>query len=250
MAITITSPRFSFVQFGETDSVQSCNFPDVSLCLPVYDENDVAFQFVLVTDTEEEADALCDLTNDQIQVGIVESCDDGFLINFKEDFGLIPQRFRISPRQVLYNWEHGLPSFNTVISVGECFKVKIVVDGGYEFCSNCFQRISDPCHTSLLEYGNDENAFGFNYCNGEAVDEDSDTCDPTIIQFTNKSTLVIPYTTSLQAKYGNAPSVQVWIYDENNELVDMGIRVAFDTYPPTELRFDFGGNASGIIKIL
>lgn len=249
MAINITAPRFSFVQFSESDNVQSCNFRDIHLCLPVYDADDVAFQFVLVADTEEEADALCGLTNDKIEIGIVEDCADEYLINFKVDFGLIPERYRISPKQILYNWSHGLPSFATVISAGECFKIKIRVDDTYEFCSNCFQRISDPCHTSVLEYGNEENAFGFNYCAGEAVDEDNETCDPTIVQFTNKATLTIPYTASLSAKYGNTPSVQVWIYDENNELVDMGIRVAFDTYPPTELRFDFGGPASGIIKI-
>lgn len=216
----------------------------------MYDPDDVHFQFIAVTDTEEEADDLCDLTNDLVEIGIVESCGDSFLINFKVDFNLKPQRFRIAPKQVLYNWQEGLPSFNTVIPIGGCFMIKVVIDI-YSFCSVCFQRIGDPCHTSVLEYGNDENAFGFNYCNSEGEDIDgADDCDPTIIQFTNQETLTIPYTASLQAKYGNMPSVQVWIYDDNGELVNMGIRVAFDAYPPTEIRADLGGPGSGILKIM
>lgn len=247
MAITLSAPQFSFVQFSESNAVTSCNYRDINLCLPVYESTDVSFQFIAVTDTEEEADGLCDLANDKVKIGIVEDCSDGFLVEFTDK----PQRFRIAPKQVLYNWTNGLPAFDSKIEVGECFMVKIVIDETYSFCSNCFQRIGDPCHTSVVEYGNDENGFGFNYCNSAEEDVDSAVdCEPTIIQFTNEEYLVIPYTTSMQAKYGNMPSVQVWIYDENNELVDMGIRVAFDSYPPTELRFNFGGSASGVIKIL
>jgi hypothetical protein len=238
MAITLSAPRFSFVQFSESSVVTSCNFADISLCLPVYEHTDVAFQFIAVAGTEEEADGLCDLVNDTVKIGIVKSCADELLIEFTEK----PQRFRISPLQVLYNWSEGLPDFDTVIEIGECFMVKIILDETYSFCSNCFQRIADPCHTSVVEYGNDENGFGFNYCNSAEEDIDSaEDCEPTIIAI---------YTASLQAKYGNMPSVQVWIYDENSELVNMGIRVAFDAYPPTELRLDFGGPASGVLKIL
>jgi hypothetical protein len=248
MAVNINSPRFSFVQFSESSVVQSCEFRDMHLCLPVYEYTDVAFQFVVVTDTEDEADELCDLTNTKVSIGIVESCADDFLI----EFAAKPTRFRIAPKQVLYNWTHGLPDFDLSIEVGECFYIKILVDidSGYTACSNCFQRIAQPCHTSVVEYGNEENAFGFNYCNSEEEDIDGDECVPTIIQFPpGTETLVIPYTASMQAKYGNMPSVQVWIYDENSELVDMGIRVAFDAYPPTELRIDMGGPASGIVKV-
>jgi hypothetical protein len=43
--------------------------------------------------------------------------------------------------------------------------------------------------------------------------------------------------------------VAVWIYDETGQLVDMGIRVTFDVYPPTIISADFGGLSSGIIRI-
>lgn len=248
MAVTISSPRFSFVQFNESDLVQSCQFNDIHLCLPVFDKDDVSFQFVINTDTVEEADGLCDIANDKITLGIVSDCEEDFLIEFPEK----PERYRIGEKQILYLWEHGLTDFDLVIDVAQCFLVKIKVTISvyeeYEFCSNCFQRIGDSCHTSVIEFGNEDNAFGFNYCySGE--DESEGTCEPTFIQFTNKETLIIPYTTSLQNKYGILPTVQVWIYDVNGELTDMGIRAAFDTYPPTEIRLDFGGPASGVIKI-
>jgi hypothetical protein len=248
MAIALSAPRFSFVQFSESSTVQS-SFPDIHLCLPVYDEDDVYFQFVIQTDTEEEADELCDIQNNLIEVGIVQTCSDDFLVNFTEAFNSKPQRFRIGPKQILYNWQEGLPGFATAIDIGECFMIKILINETY-FCSNCFQRIGDPCYTSVVEYGNDENAFGFNYCNseGEAIDEDD--CDPTIIQFTNQTHLAIPYTASLQAKYGNIPSVQVWIYDESSELVNMGVPITFDAYPPTLISVDLGGPASGVLKLM
>lgn len=247
MAVTIISPRFSFVQFQESDLVTSCQFKDIHLCLPIYEASDVAFQFILQADTAEEADELCDLTNDKITIGITDECDNDPLLTFLDK----PERYRISERQVLYLWRD-LTDFDTVVSEGECFLIKITVDldayGLYEFCSNCFQRISDNCHTSVIEFGNDENAFGYNYCFSGGEEEET-TCEPTFIQFTNKETLIIPYTTSLQNKYGTVPSVHVWIYDITGELVDMNIRASFDTFPPTEIRFDFGGPASGVIKI-
>ena len=253
MAIRIKTPSQSFVQFEESDMITACEFDAFSLCLPVFEDNDVAFQFVLETDTSDEADGLCG-SNNEVVIGIAENCQEDRLITFDG----IPEKFRISPTQVLYNWGHGLPDFGTVISRGECFIIKITVSNLYEFCSNCFQRITDDCHTSVIDYGNNENAFGFNYCattpvpgtgGGGSGGGDTGTCDPLFVTFNNQSVLAIPYTASLKAQYGNIPTVNVWIYDTNGDLVDMGIRVTFDAYPPTLLKFDFGGPASGVIKI-
>lgn len=245
MALSIVSPPFSFIQFDESDTIQSCNFTDTEMCLPIYDEDDAWFQFVIQTDTTEEADALCTLNNDDVTVGIALACLDSDLLTFSEK----PERFRLSDTQVLFNWQNGLSLFDTIISVGQCFHIKINVDI-YSFCSNCLQRISDDCHTSVIEYGSDDDSFGFAYCNGTAIDENADSCDPTIVQFINKSTLLIPYTASLSAKYGDMPSVKVWIYNEDGLLTEMGVSVIFDAYPPSQISFDFGGSASGIIKIM
>jgi len=58
MAYTIYSPANSFVQFGESNEVLSCGFQPMHPCLPVYYDDDVAFQF-FVQGTEAEIDALC-----------------------------------------------------------------------------------------------------------------------------------------------------------------------------------------------
>lgn len=248
MALRIKAPVNSFVQWDEVDTIDSCNFDSFSLCLPVYQDTDVAFQFIIEADTEEEADALCDLQNAFMTIGIALGCDEDRVLEFEDK----PNRFRISATQILYNWEHGLPNFATVISIAQCFLIKITVQGIYtiyDYCSNCFQRIDGTCHTSVLEYGCDENAFGFDYCGGAVVSEDVENCEPLIISFTNKANISIPYTTQLQEKYGPVPSVQTWIYDENGDLVDMGIRESFDMFPPTAINIDFGGFSSGIIKI-
>jgi hypothetical protein len=245
MPYSISVSRFSFVQFSEIDTIASCNFVDTDMCLPAYDENDAWFQFVITGDTEEEVDALCS-DIDLISLGLVENCFDGFMLEFTEK----PSRYRISANKLLYVWQHGLPGFREVLQVGECFHIKIEI-ADQSFCSNCFQRIGDDCHTSVIQYGNDENSFDFNYCSGANAEQDDDLdCAATEIVFTNQSTMTIPWTAFLQAKYGSTPDVQVWIVDENGELVAAGLRVALDSYPPTEIRIDFGGNASGVVKIM
>lgn len=244
MALSIQSPANSFVQFSESSVVTSCNFSDIHLCYPVYADDDVWFQFIIEADSEAEADALCDLTNELVEIGLSNDCEAGNLITFSEK----PQRYRIGSRYVLYNWQEGFPGFTGPVNIGDCFFVRVTVNET-EFCSNCFQRIGDECHTSVIEYGNEDDAFGFNYCSSEAVDTDSDVCDPTFVTFTDQGTLTIPYTASMQAKYGLAPTVKVWIRDENVQYVNMSVSQKFDTYPPTQLIFDFGGNATGVIKI-
>lgn len=242
MAIRILSPANSFVQFDNTERITSCNYPDINLCLPVYAADDVYFQFVIATDTVEEADALCSLTNDAFSIGIVNDCSESFLLEFLDQ----PERYRLSNLQVLYNWSNGLPLFDSVISIGECFLIKVIIDGN-PYCSNCFQRIGTDCFTSVIEYGNEDNAFGFFYCNGTAVSDEVD-CEPMFVTFTNQSTLTIPYTAAMLAKYGNVPTLKVWIY-EGTDLVNMSVYQSFNTYPPTQIYIDLGGPATGVLKI-
>lgn len=247
MAYRLTTSRFSFVQFDETDSIVDCEFTTQEQCLPVFDVNDAWFQFIIEADTEVESDALCPQGDEPVTLGLVENCGDGYLVEFVEK----PTRYRISPLKVLYVWQQGLPAFFNYIDVGMCFHIMVTMPSinDQSWCSNCFQRIFDDCHTSVLEYSNDENAFDFNYCAGEDIGADAAECEPTIIEFTNQATLVIPWTAFFQDKYGEVPNVQVWVYD-GGELVAIGNRVALDDLPPTELRFDFGGVSSGFIKIM
>lgn len=248
MSYGIISPAQSFVQFSETGKIDHCIFDLLNFCLPVFQPDDIAFQFI-VTGTQSEINLLCGAYGTPIEIGIVRSCDDEeFLLDFTANpYNDVPEIARIGDTQLLVNWAHGVPGFTDVIGYNECFKVRVQI-GDIQFCSNCFERTADDCFTTVIEYGCDENCYGFNYCSSASSGNDDISCEPTIVSFTNQSTLSIPYTAMLQASYGDVPTVQVWISDGTN-LVNMGVTATFDTYPPTIMSFDFGGPASGIIVI-
>jgi len=248
MAIQIQSPRNSFIQFSETGIVDHCIFDNIRICLPVYDDRDISFQFFL-NGTAEEIALLCGAYGEEVRIGIVDECDDAdFLLEFTASpYSDVAEMYRLSETQMLVNWSHGVPGFTAVRAVEQCFRIRVQV-GAVRYCSNCLVRTSDNCFTSVIEYGNDENGFGFNYCNSGAEGEATISCEPTIIQFTNISTLTIPYTQSLRDSYGDAPSVQAWISD-GTSLVNMGITATFDSYPVSTISLDFGGPASGIAVI-
>jgi hypothetical protein len=250
MGYSIITPENSFVRFGETEGVTHCIHGEFKDCLPVYADDDVYFQFVARADTSEEADALCTPGQSGLEIGLVRECEQE---GNDVDFTGTPERYRLDATHVLYNWQHGLQGMAGFYEVGDCFKIRASVGVGENVttaCSNCFIRIGNDCFTSVIEYENEENFAGFNYCNAGAPVEDTGTsCEPTVIQFSNKSTLTIPYTALLQSLYGDVPTVQVWIDDGSGSLVNMGITATLDTYPPTVLNFDFGGPATGIIII-
>lgn len=244
MAYTITAPKFSFLQFSESNFIESLSHPDALSCLPIYEYTDLAFQ-VIIKGTEAEADNLCGLGSSLVRIGIVKDCGEDFLVEFSDT----PQLFKLSTTEVLMNWPHGLPGFDEAIRVNECFLVKLLVDGT-PFCSTCLTRIRSDRYTSVIEYGSEENSFGFNYCGGVLVGEQEVAdCTPIEVQFFNQSIVNIPYTASLRDKFGDMPSVKVWIYNTSGELQDMGVQVTMDGYPPNNISIDMGGPASGIIKI-
>lgn len=248
--IQLINPQHSFVQFNAEGIKPHCIFGDLDFCLPVYEDDDVYFQFV-ISGTQDEIDSLCQKDAGEIDVMLISECDGTPLLLFDEK----PQRIRLSTTQLLYYWNHGLPDFQTYITFGQCFKIQIILtesaySESYTFCSNCFERIKDDCFTSVIEYSSDTDAFGFKYCQGGDMEDNTEAgCDPLIIPFIDRSTLTVPYTSGLRAKYGTFPSVQVWIYDGSGNLVNMGIQVQFDAYPPNSFTADFGGNSSGIIII-
>lgn len=253
--ISVISPENSFVRFNEAAATDLCIWGPVNFCLPVFSEEDVYFQLV-VQGTEGEIDSLCTQTGDEISFKLVNDCNGAVLLTF----GDLPERMRLSDTQVLYNWRHGLPGFSSVVSVNECFKIQVTILAtpyGYPneelvVCSNCFERIGSDCFTSVIEYGNEDDAFGFKYCNSGNLESDPPVtldCSPTVVTFVGVATLAIPYTALLQAKYGVFPTVQVWIYDGTGQLLNMNITAGFDTYPPTMINLDFGGVSSGICVI-
>lgn len=244
MAISIVSPDNSFVQFNVASEPPYCYWGDIDYKLPVYSQGDISFQFIVNATTPEEIADLCNPYNAGAVISLVEECEGPDLITFEE----YPDRFMIGPQQVLFNWSHGLPNFASVVNVGQCFRIKITVEGG-TFCSNQLQRIADDCYTAVVEYGNDEDGFGFKYCYSGEVPTPTGECEPTIASFTNVPTLTIPYTASMREQYGTFPTVQAWIDDGAGNLTNFGITISFDDDPPSQIYFDFGGPASGIIVI-
>src|SRR5688572_30606508 len=136
MALNIISPNHSFVQFGETGAFEHCVFGSYTFPLPVYLYTDVAFQFYL-TGTDTELDAICGVYGEEIRVGIVNECDDAdFLIEFTANpYNDETEIYRLSDTQLLVNWAHGLPGFDSVISVEGCFHIRVQV-GDTVWCSN------------------------------------------------------------------------------------------------------------------
>lgn len=265
MGVQVRSPRFSFVQFstfgyyyGFTQEEHSTCFPsEVQFCLPVYAYDDVAFQFIVQTDTVAEANELCTLgASAKVKVGLVRECSDSaFLVDFDAD-GYAPQRYRISETEVLYNWPHGFPGFDILLAPSDCFyvQVKVLMDSGtVTGCSNCFQRVgSASCFESVLEYGAEQNIFGFNYCGSGSLfeDEEEAVCEPTIVQFVDATTISHPYTALMQELYGDVPTVEIFIYDAlTDKYLKANIQVGFDAYPPTLIQADLGGLATGFMKI-
>ncbi len=256
MSVSIRSPRFSFVRFGSpADNYNTCSDSRVQFCLPVFGADDIAFQFIALATTAAEADGLC--ADNLVKVGLVRDCEqEGFDIDFDTLYDLQPEKIRISDLEVLYNWPYGFPGFSLLYAVDDCFYVRVVIDhpdlGEITACSNCFQRIAEDCYTSVVEYGADENQFGFNYCGGGGgvfEEEEVQPCpQPTIITFTDVDTLSIPYTPGMQALYGDVPTVEIWMLD-GGEYVQAIIRAGFDAYPPTMIIADLGGTATGFVKI-
>ena len=247
MAVTVTNSTNSFIRFT-ADAVDACESPTVEYCLPVYEAADINFQFI-VSGTAAEITALIQPAVGELSLALVTTCGGTPLISFAAK----PNRFKLSDTQLLYTWESGFPGFPGTIVNRQCFLLQITI-GLLTFCSNCFERITDPCFTSVLEFGNDEDAFGFKYCFGGNVDDGGGggttiDCTPTIIEFINQSTLAIPYTALLKSKYGNVPVIQTWIYDPSGVLTNMNIQATFDAYPPTVITWDFGGNASGLVIV-
>lgn len=257
MAVNIISPPNSFLRFNGTPE-DNCIHGVIDLPLPVVYSSDYAFQWILTGATEAETDGIYGAN---IEVGLVNDCDDlAMIITFPNTY----TRSKKSPTQILYNWGAGFPGFTSVVSIGECFRVRVRVNGVNVGCSNSLKRIAiddDTCFTSVISYSSDSGGFGFFDCGpttqlpegvpgGGIPYDEYGNCISMDIPFTNVPNISIPITAEMVDSYGVLPSVQIWIYNELGILQNIGISAQFlGGYPPTGIYADFGGNSSGIIHI-
>lgn len=257
MAIALVNPPASFVRFNESPE-DHCVFGEIDLPLPVAYSTDVAFQFVLRGSTEGEASSIYGST---VNVGLVNDYGDTVPLIV---FPFTAVRSKVSPTDILYNWGAGFPNFDSVISVDECFRVTIEVNGN-RWWSNPFKRIAineDLCWSSVIAYTNESGGFGFFGCGpvvglpvwpGDVeppVDEDGN-CIPMYVEFgPGVSYVTIPITAEMVDRFGELPSVQIWIYDTNGVLTNMGIQAQFlGGYPPDSIYIDTGGPSAGVVRI-
>jgi hypothetical protein len=148
-----TFPANSFVQPASV--VTNACRENVSLCLPVYDVNDVAFQFIDNT-----------AAVDYYSVGIIV---DGVLVG---SYVNIPKVNIGSPNNLVYM--PSLPASLSGVAEGQCFVLAVraqIKDAGAVnlFQTNCFIKSANKCYTSRITYACDEDSFGFIYTEDYAI---------------------------------------------------------------------------------
>lgn len=180
MSITLVSPQFSFVQFDNTDPVPSC-IGDAKFLLPISNENDLAFQFKIVTDTVQESiDVLATpLTNIALVVLKGTNNTSGTIVaNTARNYLALDGKkfiaYRTGKKEITFVWVNGLPLIQNYIyiNLSACFQLCVIATftSGEETVninafSNGLKLISPDSYTSILEYNNDEDSYDFRYCN-------------------------------------------------------------------------------------
>lgn len=182
MAISITSPQFSFVQFNEGIPKEDCFVPE-AFCLPVYSELDIRFHFFINATGD-------DLTALNATPGGPNSAEIAFILSQEcEDYDSDSTVKPVAYGSVLHQIAEvdGITGISHVgrvffvnessvlasIPTGECFYLipviryrnseSVVYRNISLGCSNCFIVIEDECDTSRLSYNNRDNSFGFLY---------------------------------------------------------------------------------------
>lgn len=168
MPLTIINNPNSFVQFGAADSFTHCVFGEVRQCLPVYDSGDLSFQILVDAGNSSDAALLCELGGDAVLLEIMRDCDDAVPVATAGD---VFETVRIGATVIAFNFHFPLPGFPYSLKDGECFYLRASIDASpflLEACSNCMQRITNDCFTSVIKYRCDEDAFGFVYCGADS----------------------------------------------------------------------------------
>ena len=172
------SSRYSFLQPSPLNVEEIGCVPAVPVCLPVYALTDLQFQMILYVDGGDKAlfEEIVMDTLTTVKAGVCADCTEN------EPTPAQPVQFDATWYKIetgegsdpdvwigVFTYDNAVP---WGIEVGECFKICFYKyqSGGtgvattFITCSNlCFQRIADPCYTSLFTYRCKENQFEFHY---------------------------------------------------------------------------------------
>ncbi len=170
MAITIVSPKYSFVQFNNPLPVLCCD-GDNEFSLPVIEEDDVLFQFSVVASTIVQATDIFNTPIANVHLKIKNSSG-VVLRDWTSTDGLVFEKYRTGTKTVTYQWRNAFKDFKTLIACNECFIIEInanytIANGAVNLTaeSRPFIRKCDACYTTVLEYSNEEDYADFYYCN-------------------------------------------------------------------------------------
>lgn len=193
MAYRIITPEFSFVRFSD-QHLDDANWMDeqipgaeLGIILPVNRAQDYAFQFIVETDTEAEADNICASTGGPAGTPSIVMYPGGALpetITLAEWNAIVSSyisedvisemgggRIRISDTQVFFY----IPrmGFLEDLECGECFQMIFapnnIFDYGF-FVSNIFNYQCDNTDfTSVIDYYSEKDEADFLYCVSASV---------------------------------------------------------------------------------
>lgn len=164
MAIQLTSPIFSFLQF--TEDTEACVWTERP-CLPVYELEDLQFQILAEVTGNNKSDFPL-VEGNSIYGSVSLDCEVNILSeqNYSSTWVKYETGEGENPDKYVGYFSYNIGNIWDLISIGECFSIMIYT-GSYSLgCfDTCFKKIAYDCFTSVLAYRNNENAFGFRYDN-------------------------------------------------------------------------------------
>lgn len=169
-SINIKSSPFSFVNFNDASAFAPCCDGDNDVCLPVYYNSDLVFQFTLECSDSETARAAMNANPESAQLILLDV--DGYqLYNFTLTGGLYFKKYRVGLTTVVFVWDNNLAGLESYVGFKDCFSLKVDISFYVNkkvsdlATSNCFKRIFDTCFTTLFEYNNETDYAEMYYCN-------------------------------------------------------------------------------------
>lgn len=146
---SLTISANSFVQSNYSFPESCCE--SIEQCLPVFQESDVAFQFLHVPGPPTSYQAV--LLKNGSEVGTSKEL---FYVNRSDGMNLV-----FLPDLTAMGWSSN-------IDIKDCFSIRVYktevsIGASILFQTVCFSRIDSQCWTTVIKYRCDEDAFGFDY---------------------------------------------------------------------------------------
>lgn len=187
MAYRVITPQFSFVRFSD-QHLEDANWLDdqlpgseLGIILPACHVNDFAYQFVVETDTEAEADNICNADGGPAGYPVIMSVPGASLgptitqsefntLSSSNTYeGIITDmgggRYRLDETHILF-YVSRLTMLN--VSCGECFQMVFAPNNLYDYgfyVSNIFHnQCNNTDYTSVIDYYSELDEAGFYYC--------------------------------------------------------------------------------------